>query len=200
MSPSTILSTQQMTKWYVRNSLVVSRLCMHFLHAGAYWMILSKSRMSLTLTTTMLASPYSTYNYDGCFGGWPEEGYNYVARAGGITTQDKYPYDISTSYCNASKKSYAVTVKNSYAVWGEQAMINQVLAGKTLSVAIDATQFGSYQSGIFRGCSVNPTINHAVNIVGVNVLLGYWIIRNSWGVGWGDSGYMKLALVRGHSR
>ena len=78
-------------------------------------------------------------------------------------------------------------------------MINLVLAGKTLSVAIDATQFGSYQSGIFKGCSVNHTLNHAVNIVGVNIPLGYWIIRNSWGVGWGESGYMKLALVRGHS-
>ena len=173
---------------------------MHFLHVGVYSMTLSKSRMSLTLIMTILASPYSTYNYDGCQGGWPQEGYNYVTRAGGITTQDNYPYDTATSYCNASKKSYAVTVTNSYAVYGEQAMINQVLAGKTLSVAIDATQFGSYQSGIFSGCSVNHTINHAVNIVGVNVPLGYWIIRNSWGVGWGDSGYMKLALVRDHSR
>ena len=75
-------------------------------------------------------------------------------------------------------------------------MINQVLAGKTLSVAVDANQWGSYQSGIFSGCSDIHNVNHAVNIVGVNLDEGYWIIRNSWGSWWGDNGYMKLALVR----
>ena len=143
---------------------------------------------------------YSTYNYDGCLGGFPLTGYGYVARIGGLTTEALYPYDVMTSFCDASKTNYAVTVTMSYRVEGEQNMINQVLAGRTLSVAVDSNQWGPYKSGIFSGCSVNYQVNHAVNIVGVNVLEGYWIIRNSWGSWWGDNGYMKLALVRGCSR
>ena len=138
----------------------------------------------------------STYDYDGCFGGFMLTAFGYVARVGGITTEAKYPYDITTSYCDTSKNDYAVTVTMAYRVEGEAAMIQQVLAGKTLSVAVDANQFGSYRSGIFTGCSDILDVNHAVNIVGVNVDEGYWIIRNSWGTGWGDNGYMKLALVR----
>ena len=75
-------------------------------------------------------------------------------------------------------------------------MIRQVLAGRTLSVSVDANNMGSYKNGIYRGCSVDYNVNHAVNIVGVNVTGGYWIIRNSWGTWWGDNGYMKIATVR----
>ena len=148
--------------------------------------------MLLTVTPPF----YSTYNYDGCFGGFTRTGYDYVARAGGITTEALYPYDVTTSYCDTSKNNYAVTVTNSYRVDGEAAMINQVLSGRTLSISLDASNMGSYKSGIFSGCDVNYNVNHAMNIVGVNVEEGYWILRNSWGTWWGDNGYMKLALVR----
>ena len=150
--------------------------------------------MQSTLTMTSLNC--STYTFDGCNGGFPTTAYDYVARAGGITTEAKYPYDISTSFCDRSKNDFAVTVVMSYRVIGEEAMISQVLAGRTLSVAVDANFWGPYQSGIFSGCSVDYNVNHAVNIVGVNVNEGYWIVRNSWGDWWGDNGYMKLAMVR----
>ena len=119
-----------------------------------------------------------------------------MAKTGGITTEELYPYDTTTSYCDRSKNDYAVTVTMSYRVEGEAAMIAKVLSGKTLSVSIDANQLGPYKSGVWRGCSVNYNVNHAVNIVGVNVEEGYWIIRNSWGTWWGDKGYMKLGMVR----
>ena len=74
-------------------------------------------------------------------------------------------------------------------------MIKQVLAGRTLSISLDANNMGNYRSGVFAECSANYNVNHAMNIVGVNVPGGYWILRNSWGEWWGDNGYMKLAMV-----
>jgi cathepsin L len=118
-----------------------------------------------------------------------------VKFVGGITFADLYPYNIPTTTCDTSKKDYTVTVTNWHRLADEQAMIDYVLAKGTLSVVVDATLWGPYRSGIFSNCGSTPSINHAVNIVGVNVDEGYWIIRNSWGTWWGDKGYMKLALV-----
>ena len=46
-------------------------------------------------------------------------------------------------------------------------MINHVLNGGTLAVSLDGSGIGSYTGGIFSFCPI-LTVNHAVQIVGVN--------------------------------
>lgn len=57
-----------------------------------------------------------------------------------------------------------------------------------------AGDFMNYRSGIFSG-SCPGGRDHAVVIIGYGSQNGqnYWIIRNSWGPGWGENGYMRIA-------
>lgn len=69
--------------------------------------------------------------------------------------------------------------------------------------------FSSYRSGIFdpdgntykKLNMAQPEwqkVDHSVVLVGYGVENGieYWMIQNSWGVNWGDNGYMKLRKGR----
>jgi cathepsin L len=55
-----------------------------------------------------------------------------------------------------------------------------------MSVAVDATGWSSYVSGIYSGCSTTESfyVNHAVLLVGVDSNKN-WRIKNSWGTDWG---------------
>jgi len=65
-------------------------------------------------------------------------------------------------------------------------------------VSVDASTWHNYESGVFNGCSYsdNIDINHAVTLVGYGTdekLGDYWLIRNSWGTGFGENGYIRIA-------
>ncbi|MFP4168915.1 MAG: autotransporter domain-containing protein [Desulfonatronovibrionaceae bacterium] len=71
-----------------------------------------------------------------------------------------------------------------------------------LAAAIDAnsTEFGNYKGGVFEynGSAPNNYLeyysgsNHAISLVGWDDDKQAWILRNSWGKGWGEDGYMYI--------
>ena len=140
--------------------------------------------------------PASYANY-GCNGGFTETAYEYVISAGGITTEADYPYTsyyASTGTCDSSKKDFLVTVDDFHVVRGESAMESYVLSTGPLSVCLDASDWSSYRGGIMSSCGND--LNHCVQVTGVNLDDGYWIVRNSWGTEWGLDGFIYLSTVR----
>ncbi|XP_029115910.1 cathepsin S-like [Scleropages formosus] len=79
----------------------------------------------------------------------------------------------------------------------EEALKEAAATTGLISVAIDATQpkFAFYRSGVYNDLSCTRKINHAVLVVGYGTL-DYWLVKNSWGTGFGDQGYIRMAWNR----
>eukprot|EP00178_Gracilaria_changii_P004600 TRINITY_DN1744_c2_g1_i1.p1 TRINITY_DN1744_c2_g1~~TRINITY_DN1744_c2_g1_i1.p1 ORF type:complete len:143 (+),score=13.59 TRINITY_DN1744_c2_g1_i1:531-959(+) len=125
----------------------------------------------------------------GCNGGWMDSAFNYI-QDNGIATEADYPYTARDGACQQVAREQKLT--NFVDVPGCTELRN-ALNAQPISVAVDASIWGSYRSGIMSGCGT--AINHGVLLVGVvgDEENGYWTIKNSWGPSWGESGYIRLA-------
>ena len=78
----------------------------------------------------------------------------------------------------------------------------EIYARGPVKASINAAGISDYEGGIITNTSFpdvfNRTHNHGVSLVGWGFddvsQLQYWIIRNSWGQYWGESGFFRLQL------
>eukprot|EP01042_Synura_sphagnicola_P028648 gene28648-36954_t len=79
-------------------------------------------------------------------------------------------------------------------------MRDYLLSTGPLTTVVDASNWAFYNGqGIFMNCPQIPHLNHAVQIVGVNLedpWNSYWIVRSSWGSDFGASGHIYLPYMR----
>jgi hypothetical protein len=102
------------------------------------------------------------------------------------------PWTPTTLTFGATVKGYGTVESNS-----EAATMFALNAEGPLAVVVDASEWHSYDSGIYNGCNQTDLwLNHAVQLVGYGYdqlhRLDYWLVRNSWGPVWGEGGYIRL--------
>lgn len=142
----------------------------------------------------------------GCNGGWWAHDYHqwkYVSpeTAAGSVYEADMPYTGTDGSCTGAPHTHREKIA-SWAYVGNDSSVPTTAAIKqaiydygALSVAVYVgSAFQAYTGGIFQ-TSQNGTVNHAVVLVGWDetVTPNHWIMRNSWGTSWGESGYMRIA-------
>jgi len=134
----------------------------------------------------------------GCNGGDPPTAYEYVEKAGGLDTEQSYPYHARDQTCAFKAASvYAKITGYKYATKNknEEDMKTATATVSPLSICVDAEPWQNYRSGIMTARQCGNSLDHCVQIVGYDTSAAtpYWNVRNSWGTSWGENGYIRLA-------
>jgi len=147
-----------------------------------------------------LCGQYRMFNGcdNACNGGLMPNAWKY-AIASKLPTSASYKYTARGSTCKTYTGVANFTNWEFIAVDEEQMRAYTATKGP-VAVAVQASKWQFYKSGIVAaGSNVcakqdpkRPSLNHAVTVVGYTP--EYWIVKNSWGVGWGEQGYIRLAM------
>ena len=157
-------------------------------------------------------------NDAGCNGGDPYQAYNYVIGAG-LQTAASYPYvsgltgyQYQCGYSPASVVARQVKTvlpisqcaRSDFATCNgqiakEPALTSMVATYGPVGVVVNASSWQYYKGGVVAGCPGGLlSLDHATQISGYSLDPSngpsYWVVRNSWGSGWGEGGYIRLAM------
>jgi C1A family cysteine protease len=126
-----------------------------------------------------------SYGNNACNGGLMDYAFKYV-RDHGITTESAYPYKAVKGTCATNSGAFKVS---GYTDVSGCTNLANAIGGRPVSVAVDASNWSAYRSGVFNNCKTS--LNHGVLLVGITD--AYWLVKNSWGTGWGEAGYIRVA-------
>ena len=126
----------------------------------------------------------------------------WIGKTGGLCTEQAYPYVSGTTKTTGTCQKTCSKVSGS----AVQSVVNvkpksdadmmTALSKTVVSIGIQADQnsFQLYKSGVFTG-ACGSSLDHAVALTGYGTTNGldYYILRNSWGQSWGQSGYMLIS-------
>ena len=109
-----------------------------------------------------------------------------------------YPYTAGDQDCTNRCADWQgrVTKVQSYQTLTSTVAMKEWLASKGPLVSCFSvySDFFAYASGVYRRTpSATFQGGHCVAVVGYDDASGCWICKNSWGAGWGDGGYFRIA-------
>lgn len=135
-----------------------------------------------------------------CSGGYIDQASNFI-RDTGLPDESCYPYTATNGTCGSVCANWQSSADR-IAYWSYvastsptvDAIKNALYTYGPLVTTMDVyTDFFSYKSGVYSYTSGNYEGGHAVLIVGYSDIGQYFIVKNSWGIGWGEGGFFNIA-------
>ena len=135
-----------------------------------------------------------------CGGGSIGSASNYI-RDKGLPLEGCFPYTATNNTCSSACYTYQT---NSYRVqsWAYvtttsvsvEAIKNALVTYGPLVTTMDVyADFFNYHSGIYSYASGAYQGGHAILIVGYDDAAQCFKVKNSWGTGWGEAGFFRIA-------
>jgi hypothetical protein len=133
------------------------------------------------------------YNCDS--GWWPDQAFA-AFEGSGVTDEGHYPYTAGDQKC--AMRSGWQNVVTKLTAWHTLTSTAQMKAWLSTRGALSACftvyeDFFAYAGGVYAHHTGAEVGGHCVSIVGYDDSQHCWICKNSWGDGWGEAGFFRIA-------
>ena len=150
----------------------------------------------LSLSEQELVDCSKDYGNNGCNGGLMNLSFNYVIDHH-IHEEAEYPYKGRDGKCRTEelgegKHGLSQCVRAVPTIDG----LMESVAVQPVAAAFHVIQtFMFYRKGVYKSHFCNSEPNHGILVVGYNKTdkNPFFRVKNSWGKGWGENGYFKIA-------
>jgi C1A family cysteine protease len=135
-----------------------------------------------------------------CAGGSPDSASNYI-KSTGLPPESCYPYTAADGTCSVTCSNWQTSA---YRISGYSyvattsptvdAIKNALSTYGPVNTQFDVySDFFYYTTGVYHYATGTYQGGHAVLIVGYDDVNQYFIVKNSWGTGWGEAGFFRIA-------
>lgn len=137
-------------------------------------------------------------NIGGCgSGSWPEDAHNFL-KSNGVSDETCQPYisgrlgedqSASAACSDVKDRRYKITKTESFL---DSSVKTGVLNGPLVATMNVYEDLMFYKEGIYSHVTGKFLGGHAVTIVGYDDASNAWIVKNSWGIDWGENGFFRI--------
>ncbi len=129
-------------------------------------------------------------------GWWPDQALE-CCKNPGVADEACYPYTAGDQNCTnlcSDWQNRVIKIQGYHRVNATADMKTWISTrGPLCTCFIVYADFFNYRSGIYRHVTGNQVGGHCVSMVGYDDTTSSWICKNSWGTGWGESGFFRIA-------
>ncbi|MBI4345586.1 MAG: hypothetical protein HY553_01945 [Elusimicrobia bacterium] len=131
-----------------------------------------------------------------CAGGWPTTAASFVEKTG-LADEQLSPYTGADSACAASVSDWQSSLRRLGRVVHVARRVEDIKAalrrhGPLPTIFAVYTDFFYYGSGVYTYSHGRLEGWHAVLVVGYDDRASAFIVKNSWGEGWGERGFFRI--------
>lgn len=127
-------------------------------------------------------------------GWWPDKALDKATNPG-VATDDMFPYTSGNQACtvNSGWQNSKATSSGKTKLSTRAAMKNWIATrGSITGCFLVYQDFFAYSSGVYRHVTGDLAGGHCIEICGYDDAIAAWICKNSWGTGWGETGYFRI--------
>jgi len=151
-----------------------------------------KSGNLQSLSEQQLVDCAGSSGNQGCNGGLMDDAFEYIIKNKGIGSEASYPYTARDGKCK-QVTSVATVSKYTDVKKNDETDLMSAVNIEPVSVAVDAESWQTYKRGVMTG-PCGKQLDHGVLLIGYGTdgSNDYWLVKNSWGTSWGESGTIRL--------